>query len=288
MSIDLSIGVCRQKSALNNSQRQMSTPKGTNNSLIRADKCRTLPKMAENPGKPPQIPHFGRWLKRQIEAIPAEQKQFADSAKIAFGTLRIWIGKPRPEIRGANLVRLARALKMSREDLEAVLDSVCESAAPEGRVVPVLNRPGGEVRLPNAIPIINKISASHWAENTNLDYVAPMADSYLTIDDVNAFALVCDGNCMEPDWHDGDVVIFSPMDIARRGVRDGDDVGVQLSGEANGENTFKRAFNDPENPAYLVLRCTHPDMHEELRVRWDHIIRIGRAVGSFRRARSKS
>ena len=65
------------------------------------------------------------------------------------------------------------------------------------------------------------------------------------------FAVTVDGDCMEPEYRDGDVVVFS-VDIAEReGIVDGKNYFVQFT---DGENTFKRLFLDPENHELLILR----------------------------------
>jgi transcriptional regulator with XRE-family HTH domain len=65
------------------------------------------------------------------------------------------------------------------------------------------------------------------------------------------FAVTVDGDCMEPKYHDGDVVVFSIDAAEREGVVHGKNYFVQF---ADGENTFKRIFLDPENRELLILR----------------------------------
>ncbi len=65
------------------------------------------------------------------------------------------------------------------------------------------------------------------------------------------FAVTVDGDCMEPKYRDGDVVVFS-VDVAEReGILDGKNYFIQL---ADDENTFKRVFLDPDNRELLILR----------------------------------
>jgi phage repressor protein C with HTH and peptisase S24 domain len=56
---------------------------------------------------------------------------------------------------------------------------------------------------------------------------------------------------MEPKYRDGDVVVFSIDSAEREGVVQGKNYFVQF---ADGENTFKRIFLDPENRELLILR----------------------------------
>jgi transcriptional regulator with XRE-family HTH domain len=66
------------------------------------------------------------------------------------------------------------------------------------------------------------------------------------------FAAVVDGDCMEPRYRHGDVVVFSIDAAEKEGIVEGRNYFVQF---ADGENTFKRIFFDPENSERLVLRC---------------------------------
>jgi len=65
--------------------------------------------------------HFGRWLKRAIEDLGIRQVDFAKKAGVGFGALRIWIRQQAPNPRGFLIVRMALALSVSREQIEAKL-----------------------------------------------------------------------------------------------------------------------------------------------------------------------
>ena len=66
------------------------------------------------------------------------------------------------------------------------------------------------------------------------------------------FAVTVDGDCMEPKYRHGDVVLFSVDAAEREGIVEGKNYFLQF---ADGENTFKRIFLDPENRELLILRC---------------------------------
>jgi transcriptional regulator with XRE-family HTH domain len=66
------------------------------------------------------------------------------------------------------------------------------------------------------------------------------------------FAVTVDGDCMEPKYRDGDSVIFSVDAAESEGIVEGRNYFIQF---ADGENTFKRIFLDPENHELLVLKC---------------------------------
>jgi len=104
------------------------------------------------------------------------------------------------------------------------------------------------------VPIINKVAAGFPQEFTDLGYPVGIADEYVTVplemDDPNAFAVRMVGDSMEPRYHEGDIVIFSPAVQ----VRSGDDCFVRFAmvGRAtDGESTFKRVFFDSEEAIRL-------------------------------------
>jgi SOS-response transcriptional repressor LexA/transcriptional regulator with XRE-family HTH domain len=97
------------------------------------------------------------------------------------------------------------------------------------------------------IPIINKVPAGFSQGFTDLDYPAGIADDYIPtppgLSDPNAFALRVDGDSMEPKYHAGDLVIFSPA----AAVASGNDCFVRFGmtgGPMDDEITFKRVFFD--------------------------------------------
>lgn len=89
------------------------------------------------------------------------------------------------------------------------------------------------------IPVINKVAAGYPAEFTDLDYPASIADEYITCPDVSdpqAFAARVVGDSMEPDYREGDIVVFSPM----LDTPPGSDCFIRL--ERDNETTFKRVY----------------------------------------------
>ena len=66
------------------------------------------------------------------------------------------------------------------------------------------------------------------------------------------FAVTVDGDCMEPRYRHGDVVIFSVDAAEAEGIVDGRNYFLQFD---DGHNSFKRVFLDPGDPDVLVLRC---------------------------------
>lgn len=95
------------------------------------------------------------------------------------------------------------------------------------------------VALPQEVPVINKVTAGYPTEFTDLGYPARVADEYLKvpdIDDADAFGARVVGDSMEPEYREGDVVVFSPQ----APVASGSDCFVRL--EPDHESTFKRIY----------------------------------------------
>ncbi len=101
------------------------------------------------------------------------------------------------------------------------------------------------------VPIINKVAAGYPAEFNDLDYPVGIADDYVRCPDLhdpNAFAVRVVGDSMEPRFHEGDIVIFSPS----LDVRNGDDCFVRFTQPH--ETTFKRVFFEKEDKVRLQPR----------------------------------
>lgn len=89
------------------------------------------------------------------------------------------------------------------------------------------------------VPLINSVAAGALAEFTDLGYPAGVADEYIRspdLGDPDAFAARVVGDSMEPEYREGDVVIFSPA----RTIKDGMDCFARL--EPDHESTFKRVY----------------------------------------------
>ncbi len=95
------------------------------------------------------------------------------------------------------------------------------------------------IALPLEVPLINRVSAGYPREFTDLAYPARVADEYVRCPDLNdpdAFAARVVGDSMEPNYREGDIVIFSPATQVKSGM----DVFARL--EPDHETTFKRVY----------------------------------------------
>jgi phage repressor protein C with HTH and peptisase S24 domain len=128
-----------------------------------------------------------------------------------------------------------------------------------------------------AVPVINHVAAGYPQDFTDLDYPAGIADEYVRCPDVRdpqAFAARVCGDSMEPKYHEGDIVVFSPNTPARPG----DDCFVRFG--AGDGTTFKRFYQDDEQTVRLQpLNDAHrPQIHpaESITGLWPAVYRIER------------
>jgi SOS-response transcriptional repressor LexA len=147
--------------------------------------------------------------------------------------------------------------------------------------LPIRNRPGQTVKF-HQVPLFNSVSAARWSDRSNMDYPEGAADKHVAAPtpDPLGFGAVVDGDCMEPDYPNGWVAIFSPAEVEELGMIEGREYFVQLDGDGDGENTFKRLMRVDGDE--LVFRCINPRYPEEIRVRSDRIIRAAIAVDCVR------
>ena len=93
------------------------------------------------------------------------------------------------------------------------------------------------------IPVINRVTAGLPTEFTDLDYPAAVADDYIACPDMSdpdAFAARVVGDSMQPDYREGEIVVFSPV----LPTPSGSDCFVRLV--RDNEVTFKRVYLEDE------------------------------------------
>ena len=101
------------------------------------------------------------------------------------------------------------------------------------------------------VPIINRVTAGYPTDFNDLEYPVGVADDYVRCPDLhdpNAFAVRVVGDSMEPRFHEGDIVVFSPA----AEVRNGDDCFIRFTQPH--ETTFKRVFFESEKRIRLQPR----------------------------------
>lgn len=111
--------------------------------------------------------------------------------------------------------------------------------------------PRGLAMLPMEVPVINKVTAGYPADFTDMGYPARIADEYIRAPDLcdpDAFAARVVGDSMEPNYREGDIVVFSPA----RKITDGMDCFVRL--EPDHETTFKRIYFQTDEAGNELIR----------------------------------
>jgi len=189
-------------------------------------------------------------LPDDIKARMARLREIFDSTEAVIRALLETKADGRTEPSQAEAEDAAPARGSGGLDLDALhrsglLHHLAEWGAPRSE------RERGKVRR---IPVINKVAAGYPLEFTDLGYPVGMADEYVSgpaeLEDPNAFGVRVVGDSMEPKYHEGDVVIFSPA----AEVKSGDDCFVRYSLGArpnDSEATFKRVFFDSKDQVRL-------------------------------------
>jgi hypothetical protein len=223
--------------------------------------------------------HFGDWLADEIGKLGINQSEFARRAQIPLPTLRTWLKLPKSEIRGGNLEKLSQGLGKTQDEIRSKLRQAYYERGDASMSVPIMNRPGERLTI-RPVPIVNKISAHKLVEKSGLDYPPGFADRLVPAptDDPDAFAMIVEGDCMAPDYQSGEIVTFSPLEVQRYGVIAGKDYAIQLDGESDNENTFKRVMFDPHDQTVFVLKCVNPKSRSPGKIKRERVVRIARAI----------
>jgi len=107
------------------------------------------------------------------------------------------------------------------------------------------------LRLPTQVPVINKVTAGYPADFTDMGFPARVADEYIRtpdLSDPDAFAARVVGDSMQPNYQEGDIVVFSPA----KQIESGADCFVRL--EPDSENTFKRVYFERDDSGNELIR----------------------------------
>lgn len=206
--------------------------------------------------KPPSPPLI-KALERALRITDGELSRAADWANTPPEVRKQVAALERTAAEGRALAEKLKAAASRRSDGAKNLDKLHRSGE-LAKLVHATLKPAPSVDavipLRYQVPLINKVAAGYPSDFTDLDYPARVADEYIAAPDVSdpqAFAARVVGESMLPDYHEGDIVVFSPA----AKVTDGCDCFVRL--EPRHETTFKRVFFDnghvrlqPLNPRF--------------------------------------
>jgi hypothetical protein len=242
--------------------------------------------------------HFGKFLRDKVELSGLKKQDFAEKIGVKPVTLRSWFGFPAPAMKPENRVRLAAALGMSLEQLDAEwaeanlrlareqeVQKAFESGAKFRRAVDemaraVANRadaagvdqnvePYSEQPVPRIPTFDLPLAAGPWVE---VEQIAEIREPGMI--DQGLFRVRLRGDSMSPEYPDGQVVEFKCLRVEYEGAEVGRDYYVQKS---DGTATFKRLDDVTEDELVLVAinRMKYP---EPMRVARGLVVRMAAAV----------
>jgi SOS-response transcriptional repressor LexA len=152
-----------------------------------------------------------------------------------------------------------------------------------GALAELLDDGGGNAQTiaANAVPVINRAAADYPGNFTDAGFPRRVADQYVGCPDIadkDAFAARVHGECMMPDYRQGDIVIFSPALPARNG----DDCFIRFG---DGKTTFKRVFfeNAGINGAASLRLQPRNERYRPIFVPCDRVCGVYRAVYRYQR-----
>jgi transcriptional regulator with XRE-family HTH domain len=180
------------------------------------------------------------------------QEEFAQRLAMSAANVRRIEQSDTSGMHFRNLRRLATLVKISpRQLLEQI--GVADEASSDG---PPLN---GAPDFPRGIAEdsllpVTEIAHFHGVSATRSEDRDAVRRAAIVVPEGTdrRFSVTIDGDCMEPKYLDGEIVVFSIDAAEREGIIDGRNYFVQF---ADGDNTFKRIFLDPENRESLLLKC---------------------------------
>lgn len=131
---------------------------------------------------------------------------------------------------------------------------------------------GVAVGLPERtrVPLYEGVSAVDMRH----EFEHPEAMVEVSADIRPTFAVRIRGDCMEPIYENGDVVVFSIPRFEAEGFVNGKDYWIQFT---DGQTTFKRVLVDHRDPERLTMFPVNP-AHQPWPVHRSHIRQAARAV----------
>ena len=213
----------------------------------------------------------------KLAALRAEryltQEEFADRLGMSTAGVRRLEQLDVGGMQMRNFRRLAELTQLTPQELRGRIGTIAGPSADAERSSLIDGQPAALARA-SARPVVDVerfhgVSAARPEDRAGVERGSVPVPAGIG----RRFAAVVDGDCMEPQYHDGDVVVFSIDAAEKEGIIEGRNYFVQF---ADGENTFKRIFFDPENSDRLVLRCWNPK-YPQRRVQRTRIQLLARA-----------
>jgi hypothetical protein len=98
----------------------------------------------------------------------------------------------------------------------------------------------------------------------------------VSVEDARVFTIPVDGDCQEPAYKDGEIVVFSFDAYEREGIIPGKSYYLAFT---DGSTTFKRVYIEDYDPEVYILRCWNERKYpRQKRVHFSEVVRIARAI----------
>ena len=179
-----------------------------------------------------------------------------------------------PPLQEDAVVKLSRALNLTPTELVRRLGVAGAPAQPAGeQALPSALR-SNEMRQARMVPhFVSGVAASKRVEKLEENHESQQP---VGTEDMRVFTIPVDGDCQEPVWKNGDVVVFSFDAYEREGIVPGKSYYLAFT---DGSTTFKRVFVDDEDPEVYILRCWNTAKYPApRRVHFTEVVRIARAI----------
>lgn len=164
-----------------------------------------------------------------------------------------------------------------------VLGEIASKLRVDPQSLRLFENQGVEFVQSRKFPVFNvSIPAGHWTD-TGEGLKIEDADGWqeLPIDTPDdAFCLRIRGDCMEPDYPSGSILVFVPIRQGERGVRQFESGRDYYFEHSDGKATFKRVFYDKEKERFR-LECLNKK-YKALFVPEQMLARMSRAIKMVR------
>ena len=184
--------------------------------------------------------------------------------------------RPNPESGEDAVLSLSRALNLTPTELVRRL-GVGTSPGGSGFARPSLPRSlrMDEMRPARLVPhFTSGVAASRRVEK--IEDEDHESKQPVSIEDARVFTIPVDGDCQEPVWKNGEIVVFSFDAYDREGILPGKSYYLAFT---DGSTTFKRVFVDETDHEVYILRCWNTNKYpNERRVHFSEVVRVARAI----------
>ena len=212
---------------------------------------------------------FDSWTELVTAFERQDPKAGLDRPKRTNGNPR---AKAEPHPQPDALIALSAALNLTPTELARRL----AAGAPPANSTPLPSSLRMNQRRPARLAphFLSGVAASRRVEK--LEEEDQESRQPVATDDARVFTIPVDGDCQEPAWKDGEIVLFSFDAYDREGIVPGKSYYLAFT---DGSTTFKRVFLDDDDPETYILRCWNTAKYpNERRAHFREVVRIARAI----------